>query len=245
MTDQRSDNIDANEIVKFEAQVDMWWDQRGEFRALHEINPIRLAYIRQHCGLSGKRVLDVGCGGGLLAEAMAAEEAQITGIDMVAGALEVAKKHAEQNGYAIDYRKSTAENWAEHYAGQYDIVTCMELLEHVPRPAELIRACSALVRPQGVVFFGTVNRTWLSRLLVIWVSEYILGIVRKGTHRYSKFVCPHELSYWGRQAGLEQLSLSGLRYMPFVGYAALSRNTAMNYLMQFRKPDVPVSVQPS
>jgi 2-polyprenyl-6-hydroxyphenyl methylase/3-demethylubiquinone-9 3-methyltransferase len=237
MMNVHKDNIDPVEIAKFEAQVDKWWDQKGEFQALHEINPVRLAYIRGRCCLSGKRVLDVGCGGGLLAEAMATEGARVTGIDMVEGALAVAKDHSLLSGHVIDYRRSTAEDWARRHASTYDIVTCMELVEHVPRPAELIRACSTLVRPRGALFFATVNRTWLSRLLVIGLSEYVLGIVRKGTHEYGKFVRPYELARWARQAGLVQADLSGLRYLPFVGYAALCRSTTMNYLMHFEKPE--------
>lgn len=233
---RRKDNIDPVEIAKFEAQVDKWWDRKGEFKALHEINPVRLAYIRDRCNLSGKRVLDVGCGGGLLAEAMAAQGARVTGIDMVKGALAMAQEHSRQQGYVIDYQWSTAEDWARSHQAQYEIVTCMELVEHVPRPAELIRACSALVRPRGALFVGTVNRTWLSRLLIIGLSEYVLGIVRKGTHEYDKFVRPHQLTRWARQAGLEQADLSGLRYLPFVGYVSLCRSTSMNYLMHFHNP---------
>ncbi|MGD9008378.1 MAG: bifunctional 2-polyprenyl-6-hydroxyphenol methylase/3-demethylubiquinol 3-O-methyltransferase UbiG [Desulfobacteraceae bacterium] len=235
MMNRRNDNIDPVEIAKFEAQANKWWDRKGEFKALHEINPVRLAYIRDRCDLSGKQVLDVGCGGGLLAEAMAGQGARVTGIDMVKEALAVAKAHGLQNGHAIDYQWSTAENWARDHQAQYDIVTCMELIEHVPRPAELIRACSVLARPGGALFIGTVNRTWLSRLLIIGLSEYVLGIVRKGTHEYGKFVHPHQLARWARQAGLEQADLSGLRYLPFVGYASLCRSTSMNYLMHFHR----------
>jgi 2-polyprenyl-6-hydroxyphenyl methylase/3-demethylubiquinone-9 3-methyltransferase len=233
MMNRRKDNIDPVEIAKFEAQASKWWDRKGEFKALHEINPVRLAYIRDRCNLSGKRVLDVGCGGGLLAEAMAAQGARVTGIDMVKGALAVAQQHSRRNGHVIDYQYSTAEKWARSHQEQYDIVTCMELVEHVPRPAELIRACSGLVRSGGALFIGTVNRTWWSRLLIIWLSEYVLGVVRKGTHEYDKFVRPHQLARWARQAGLEQAGLSGLRYLPFVGYASLCRSASMNYLMHF------------
>lgn len=232
------DNIDPVEIARFEAQADMWWDRSGEFKPLHEINPVRLAYIRDRCGLAGKRILDVGCGGGLLTEAMAAKGATVTGIDMAQGALAEARQHGRRSGHTIDYRQSTAEHWAGRHAGQYDIVTCMELVEHVPRPMDLVRACSTLVRPRGTVFFSTVNRTWLARLLVIGISEYVLGIVRPGTHQYAKFVRPDELARWARKAGLEQVDLSGLRYLPVVGYAGLCRSTAMNYMMQFQKPAV-------
>lgn len=232
------DNIDPAEIARFDAQMDMWWDRSGEFKPLHQINPVRLAYIRDRCALAGKQVLDVGCGGGLLAEAMAAEGAQVTGIDMAQGALAVACEHGLRSGHKIDYRRSTAENWAGQHAGQYDIVACMELVEHVPRPMALVQACSALVRPRGMVFFSTVNRTWLARLLVIGISEHVLGIVRKGTHQFERFVRPDELARWARQAGLEPMDLSGLRYLPVVGYAGLCRSTAMNYLMHFTKPAV-------
>ena len=234
---RREDNVDPVEIAKFEAQVDKWWDPKGEFKALHDINPVRLAYIRDRCGLFGKRVLDVGCGGGLLAESMAAQGAQVTGIDMVKAVLDVAQEHSLKNGHAIDYQWGTAEDWCRNHGPRYDIVTCMELVEHVPRPADLIRACSALVRPGGALFISTVNRTWLSRLLIIGLSEYVLGIVRKGTHEYHKFVRPHELARWARQAGLEQDDLSGLRYLPWVGYASLCRSTTMNYMMHFHKPE--------
>jgi 2-polyprenyl-6-hydroxyphenyl methylase/3-demethylubiquinone-9 3-methyltransferase len=234
--DRPEENIDPVEIAKFEAQADQWWDPKGGFKALHEINPVRLAYIRNRCGLQGKQVLDVGCGGGLLAEAMAAHGARVTGIDRVKGALAVAKQHSLQNNHAIDYQYSTAENWVRSHQAQYDIVTCMELVEHVPRPADLVRACSALVRPGGALVVGTVNRTWLSRLLIIWLSEYVLGIVHKGTHQYDQFRRPRELDRWARRAGLESVDLSGLCYLPFVGYASLSRSSRMNYLMHFHKP---------
>jgi 2-polyprenyl-6-hydroxyphenyl methylase/3-demethylubiquinone-9 3-methyltransferase len=234
--ERSKENLDPVEIAKFEAQANQWWESKGEFKALHEINPVRLDYIRDRCGLSGKQVLDVGCGGGLLAEAMAAQGARVTGIDRVKGALDAAKKHSLQSGHAIDYRYSTAESWVGGHRAQYDIVTCMELIEHVPRPAELVHACSDLVRPGGALVIGTVNRTWLSRLLIIGLSEYVLGVVRKGTHRYDKFRRPHELSHWARRAGLEPVDLCGLRYLPFVGYASLCRATHMNYLMHFHKP---------
>ena len=225
------ENIDSREIARFAAQADLWWDARGEFKALHQINPVRLAYVRDRAGLWHKRVLDVGCGGGLLAEAMAAKGARVTGIDMVGPALAVAQKHASEGGLSVDYRRSTAEAWAGEHREAYDVVTCMELVEHVPDPAGLITALARMVRPGGDVFFATVNRTWMARLLVIWLSEYVLTIVPKGTHTYSRFVRPGELARWANHAGLELRHLSGLRYLPFIGYAALCRNTAMNYLM--------------
>lgn len=230
------ENLDPEELSRFAAQADVWWAPRGEFKALHEINPVRLIYVRDRAGLSGRRILDVGCGGGLLAEAMAAEGAQVTGIDMVAPSLTVARRHAAEKGRAIFYHQSTAENWAADHRSAYDVVTCMELVEHVPDPALLTRTLATLVRPGGHIFFSTVNRTWLSRLLVIWVSEYVLGIVRKGTHTYHKFVRPAELIHWGRRAGLNFCDLAGVRYLPFVGYAALCKSTAMNYMIHFSRP---------
>jgi 2-polyprenyl-6-hydroxyphenyl methylase/3-demethylubiquinone-9 3-methyltransferase len=230
-----TDNLDAAEIARFSAMADIWWDRNGEFRALHEINPIRLAYVRDRTELAAKQVLDVGCGGGLLSEALASCGARVTGIDMADASLAVARAHMKVGGLVIDYRQITAEALADHRPGRYDVVVCMELLEHVPRPASIIEACARLVRPGGDLFFATVNRTWLSWLLVITVAERVMGIVRRGTHDYRKLVKPEELIQWGVDAGLRLEHLSGLRYLPFGGYAALCRSTAMNYLIHFRK----------
>ncbi len=230
-------NLDPNEVAKFGAMAELWWQPRGEFKALHDINPVRLGYVRQRAGLKGKRVIDVGCGGGLLAEAMAREGAIVTGIDMVGEALKVARRHAEVSGLKIDYREGTAEEWARDRGGEYDRVTCMELVEHVPDPASLVHACARLARPGGDIFFATVNRTPLAYLLVIVAAEYLMGIVRKGTHRYKKFVRPEELKRWGEEAGLKTAHLSGLRYLPVVGYARLCANVQMNYMMHFKKPE--------
>jgi 2-polyprenyl-6-hydroxyphenyl methylase / 3-demethylubiquinone-9 3-methyltransferase len=228
-------NLDHDEVARFAAQADKWWDLKGEYKALHEINPVRLAFVKAHAGLDGRKVLDVGCGGGLLAERMAAAGARVTGIDMAAPSLAVAKAHAESRGLSIDYRLSTAEQWAEQHPGGYDVVTCMELVEHVPAPAVLTDACARLVRPGGDVFFATVNRTLLSRLLVIWLSEFILGIVPKHTHTYEKFVRPDELVRWAGDAGMALGHLSGVRYLPYIGYAALCKSRAMNYLVHFTR----------
>jgi 2-polyprenyl-6-hydroxyphenyl methylase/3-demethylubiquinone-9 3-methyltransferase len=230
------DNIDAGEIARFSAMADIWWDRNGEFKALHDINPVRLGYIRDRVDLDGRQVLDVGCGGGLLSEGLAAAGGRVTGIDMVEDSLAVARAHTRAGGLRIDYRQTTAENLADENPGRYDVVACMELLEHVPRPASILDACGRLVKPGGDVFFATVNRTWLSWLLVIMASEYVLGIVRKGTHAYGKLVRPEELKQWGRAAGLRFENLSGLRYIPVGGYTALCRNTMMNYLMHFKRP---------
>lgn len=227
-------NVDAVEVANFSAMAPAWWLADGEFKALHDINPVRLAYVDQRAGLPEKHVLDVGCGGGLLAEAMAAKGARVVGIDMVPAAIAVAKTHADQSNLSIDYQQSTAEDWAQKHREGYDIVTCMELIEHVPDPAQLVRACAQLVRPGGDLFFATVNRTLLARLLVIWASEYLFGIVRKGTHTYHRFVRPQELLNWGQEAGLTPSNVTGLRYIPFWGYTKLCNNTLMNYLVHFK-----------
>ena len=232
----RLSNIDINEVAKFNAMADLWWDSKGEFKALHEINPVRLAYVCRRAGLAGKVVLDVGCGGGLMAEGMAAEGARVTGIDAAAAVLAVARLHANQSGLAIEYRQGSTETWAASHREAYDIVTCMELVEHVPDPVSLVRACAALVRPGGDLFLATVNRTWLAYLLVIVASEYVFKIVRRGTHQYDKFVRPQELAAFGRQAGLVLANLSGLRYVPWIGHVRLCKDTRMNYLMHFQKP---------
>ena len=230
-----TENIDAAEIARFSAMADIWWDRKGEFKALHDINPVRLAYVRDRAELNGKAVLDVGCGGGLLSEALAASGGRVTAIDMADASLEVARAHMQTSGLGIDYRRITAEALAETDPGRYDVVTCMELLEHVPSPASVIAACARLVRPGGDIFFATVNRTVLSWLLVIVAAEYVMGIVRKGTHEYRKLVRPRELKQWGEGAGLQLMDLSGLRYIPFGGHASLCRSTAMNYVMHFRR----------
>lgn len=232
----QTDNIDAGEIARFSAMAEAWWDRDGEFKALHDINPVRLAYVRDRCAvLDGKKVLDVGCGGGLLAEALAAGGGRVTGIDMAEASLAVARMHMKDSRLVIDYRQTMAETLADESPGKYDVVVCMELLEHVPRPSSIIDACARLARPGGDLFFATVNRTWLSWLLVIVAAERVLGIVRKGTHDYRKLVKPEELIQWGTAAGLALENLSGLRYIPLGGYAALCRSTRMNYLMHFRK----------
>lgn len=228
-------NIDPAELSRFSRMADQWWDPKGDFAALHDINPVRLAYVQERVGLAGQRVLDVGCGGGILSEAMARAGAKVTAIDMSPAGLTAARNHMQAAGLAINYCQTTAEDLAQKTLGDFDVVTCMELLEHVPDPAAIVNACGRLARPGGHVFFATVNRTWLSHLLVIGFSEYLFQIVGKGTHTYHKFVQPDELLAWGQAAGLRLSHRAGLRYIPFIRYAALCRGTAMNYLMHFRK----------
>lgn len=228
-------NIDRDEVARFAAQADKWWDRNGEYKALHDINPVRLSYVNDRAGLGGRKVLDIGCGGGLLSEAMAAAGARVTGIDMAAPSLEIAKAHAAGQGLDIDYRSSTAEQWADRNPGAYDVVTCMELVEHVPDPGVLVAACAKLVHPGGDLFFATVNRTVLSRLLVIWLSEFVLGIVPRHTHTFEKFVRPEELVRWAGDAGMTLSHLSGVRYLPYIGYAGLCKRTAMNYMVHFKR----------
>lgn len=207
-------NVDAAEVAKFEALASRWWDPQSEFKPLHDINPLRLDYIDARSGLAGKRVLDVGCGGGILSESMAHRGAKVTGIDLGEAPLGVARLHAEASGVEIDYRNISVEALAAEQAGEFDIVTCMEMLEHVPDPASVIRACSQLVRPGGYVFFSTLNRTPKSYAFAILGAEYVLRLLPRGTHDYAKFIRPSEMAAWSRESGLEVREQTGLTYNP-------------------------------
>lgn len=229
-------NIDSSEIRKFAAQTPYWWDPDGEFKGLHDINPLRLDYIDARAPLNGKTVLDVGCGGGLLSEGMAARGARVTGIDAGPAALAVARRHAAESGLSISYRKITAEELAATESGFYDVVTCMELLEHVPDPASVVAACRRLVVPGGDVFFATLNRTVRAFLLAILAAEYLLGIVKRGTHRYHRLVRPEEIEAWAARAGLVRKDLTGLQYNPVLKKIRLGGGTKVNYLMHFVRP---------
>ncbi len=224
-------NMDPNEIAKFEALASRWWDPNSEFKPLHDINPLRLDYIDRHAGLAGKRVLDVGCGGGILAEAMASRGAEVTGIDLGEAPLSVAELHLLESGQSVEYRRIAAEELAEEMPEHFDIVTCMEMLEHVPDPSSIIRACSRLVKPEGHVFFSTLNRNPKSFLLAIVGAEYILGMLPKGTHEYAKFIRPSELDHWARQAGLEMVDITGMTYNPLSRRYRLGRDIDVNYLV--------------
>jgi 2-polyprenyl-6-hydroxyphenyl methylase/3-demethylubiquinone-9 3-methyltransferase len=228
-------NIDSAEIARFEAMAPIWWDKQGDFKALHDINVLRLNYINDRLPLAGKAVLDAGCGGGILSEAMAALGAEVTGIDMGEAALGAARVHLRKTGLDVDYQQATAEQFAETHPDRFDVVTCLELLEHVPDPASVVAACKTLARPGGDVFFATLNRNLKSFLFAIIGAEYILGLVRKGTHRYRKFIKPAELKDWAAHAGLSFMDLTGLHYNPILKRYTLGGNTHVNYLAHFKR----------
>ncbi len=228
-------NIDAAAVAAFDGQAGRWWSPRGDMRGLHDINPARVDYIRHRTRLDGARVVDVGCGAGLLSEALAAKGSRVTGIDMAPAMLEAARWHMGRTGLAIDYRLSTAEALAGRAPGAFDSAVCMELLEHVPDPGSLVDACARLVRWGGDVFFATLNRTPASRVLAVWVAERVLGIVPKDTHDWRRFIRPGELCALARQAGLQPVNISGLRYVPYIRWCRLTRDTSINYLGHFRK----------
>jgi 2-polyprenyl-6-hydroxyphenyl methylase/3-demethylubiquinone-9 3-methyltransferase len=231
------DNVDAAEIAKFDSLAARWWDPGGDFRPLHEINPLRLDYIRQRTQLSDRRVLDIGCGGGILTESMASAGAQVTGIDMADGPLEVARLHQAETGGSIEYLQVTAETHAAERPGEYDVVTCLEMLEHVPHPAAVVSACAALVRPGGDVFFSTINRNPKAFMFAIVGAEYLLRLLPAGTHEYRKFIRPSELAAWGRHANLELKACIGMHYNPLLRQYSLGPNVDVNYLMHFQRPE--------
>lgn len=228
-------NADPVELEKFGQLAHRWWDPNSEFKPLHEINPLRLGYIDEIAGgLSGKTVVDVGCGGGILSESMAARGASVTGIDLGDKALKVAKLHLLESGYQVDYRKITVEALAAEQPHHYDIVTCMEMLEHVPDPASVIQACSRLVKSGGWVFFSTLNRNPKSYLFAIIGAEYILKLLPRGTHEYAKFLKPSELAHMARTAGLMEFGVIGMTYNPITKVYHLEADTSVNYIMTFR-----------
>jgi 2-polyprenyl-6-hydroxyphenyl methylase/3-demethylubiquinone-9 3-methyltransferase len=224
-------NADPQELARFSALAHRWWDPNSEFRALHEINPLRLAWIDRIAQLEGKTALDVGCGGGILAEAMATRGARVKGIDLSDKALKVAQLHLMETRVAVEYEAISAEDLAAREAGAYDIVTCMELLEHVPDPASTVRACALLARPGGQVFFSTINRNPKSYLLAVIGAEYVLKLLPRGTHDYAKFVKPSELARHCRDAGLSVREILGMTYNPFTRTYALGSDADVNYLV--------------
>jgi 2-polyprenyl-6-hydroxyphenyl methylase/3-demethylubiquinone-9 3-methyltransferase len=232
MVDNTPSNVDEQEVEKFSKLAARWWDKDSEFKPLHAINPLRLGYVESHIGgFTDKKIIDVGCGGGILSESMAAKGADVTGIDLSEAALQVAKLHLFESDLKVDYQFSSAEDWAEKNTTQYDVVTCLEMLEHVPDPLSVIKACQALVKPDGWVFFSTINRNPKSYLFAIIGAEYLLKLLPKGTHEYAKFIRPSELSDWAIEAGLSVQDLTGMTYNPFSEIYRLEQNVDVNYLM--------------
>jgi 2-polyprenyl-6-hydroxyphenyl methylase/3-demethylubiquinone-9 3-methyltransferase len=229
---------DPAELAKFTDLAEHWWDPCGPFKTLHDINPLRLSYIEQRAHLSNARLLDVGCGGGLLAEGLSARGAQVTGLDLGERNLDVARHHARAGGMTIEYLHSDVETLADERQGRYDVVTCLEVLEHVPAPAAIVAACVKALRPGGMVFFSTINRSPKSFLLAILGAEYVLGMVPKGTHEYLKFVRPAELAGWCRAAGLDTLELTGLHLNPLTQTYRLGGNVDVNYFLWAQRPDL-------
>ena len=228
-------NVDQSEIAKFSALAHRWWDPNSEFKPLHAINPLRLNWIKSFVDLNGKRVLDVGCGGGILAESIAQSGANTCGIDLSEKALKVAELHALEVGANLQYRAISAEALADEEPEQYDVVTCMEMLEHVPDPLSVVRACAKLCKPGGTLFFSTLNRSPKSYLFAIIGAEYILRLLPKGTHEYTKFIKPSELVAFTRQAGLEMISIKGMSYNPFTQIYSLGEDVDVNYMIAVHK----------
>ncbi|MDH3316604.1 MAG: bifunctional 2-polyprenyl-6-hydroxyphenol methylase/3-demethylubiquinol 3-O-methyltransferase UbiG [Gammaproteobacteria bacterium] len=228
-------NVDPEEISKFEALAARWWDPESEFKPLHDINPLRLDFIDRRAHLSGKRVLDVGCGGGILSESMAARGAKVTAIDASEVPISVAKLHQQETGSDVDYRLATVEDIADSGEGPFDAVTCLELVEHVPDPGSVISACASLLEPGGHVFLSTLNRNPKSYLFAIIGAEYVLRLLPKGTHDYAKFIRPSELDAWARRAGLKLNELIGMSYNPFTRRYRLGEDVSVNYLTWYRR----------
>jgi 2-polyprenyl-6-hydroxyphenyl methylase/3-demethylubiquinone-9 3-methyltransferase len=230
-------NVDPAEIAKFEELASRWWDLNSEFKALHDINPLRVNYIDQRAPVAGKKVLDVGCGGGILCEGMAQRGAKVTGIDMGEAPLSVASLHLHESGLDIDYQKSTAEDFAELYPEQYDIVTCLEMLEHVPDPSSVISACAKLVKPGGQLFFSTINRNPKAYLFAVIGAEHLLRMLPKGTHDYDKFIKPSELAACLRKAQLEMHNISGMTFNPITKNYRIGKDVDVNYLVHASRPE--------
>ncbi len=231
-----TDNVYAHEIQKFGSMAELWWDKQGEFWTLHAINPLRLKYIQQFTDINGKRVVDVGCGGGILTEALAQSGANALGIDLSGDLVDVAELHAlETKTETVNYQKIAVEKLAEEQPESFDFVTCMEMLEHVPDPGSIISACAKLVKPDGMVFFSTLNRKPKSFLLAIVAAEYVLHMVPKGTHEFKTFIKPHELCHTARTAGLELQGMIGIEYNPIAKRFSLGKNIDVNYIAVFKK----------
>ena len=228
-------NVDRTELAKFDALAARFWDSHGDFRPLHLLNPVRLQFIASRTSLSGRRVLDVGCGGGLLSESLARAGAEVTGIDLAPGMIEVARLHAAENGLAIDYRIAAAEELAQNSPGHFEVVTCMEMLEHVPDPAAMTATLARLLAPGGALYVSTLNRNLKSFLLAIVGAEYLLRLIPPGTHEYERLIRPSELARWARHAGLTLVEVAGIEFNPLSGHVALSSDVSVNYLAHLRR----------
>jgi len=228
-------NADSAELARFEASASAFWDSHGEFRPLHLLNPLRTQFIAERTALAGRRVLDVGCGGGLLAEALARAGARVTAIDLAPGMIEVARLHAAESALAVDYRLAAAEEVAAAEPAAFDVVTCMEMLEHVPQPAAMTATLARALRPGGALFVSTINRNLRSFLLAIVGAEYLLNLIPRGTHEYERLILPSELARWARAAGLTLETLAGIALNPFTGHVVLTRDVAVNYLAHFQR----------
>ncbi|MDB4498038.1 bifunctional 2-polyprenyl-6-hydroxyphenol methylase/3-demethylubiquinol 3-O-methyltransferase UbiG [Gammaproteobacteria bacterium] len=236
-TQNLNQNLDPTEVNKFNELASRWWDENSEFKPLHQINPLRVNYINERTSLAGKLVLDVGCGGGLLTEGMAAFEAQVTGIDLAPDSLEVARLHLLESGYSIDYQLIEAAQLKLSHSGHFDVVTCLEVLEHVPDPAELIRDCAAMLKPGGHLMLSTLNRNIKSFMGAIVGAEYLLGLVPKGTHDFERFIKPSEMNRWAQSAGVQLQDITGITYKPLSKTFALAPDIDINYLAHFRLPE--------
>ncbi len=230
-----TNNVHAHEIEKFGSQAERWWDTEGEFKTLHQVNPLRLQFIQQHADIVGKKIVDVGCGGGILTEGLAKLGADVLGIDLSEELIDIAELHGLESGVQARYQKISAEELAQQHPQEFDHVTCMEMLEHVPDPGAIIKACSQLVKPDGMVFFSTLNRVPKAYLLAIVAAEHLLKMVPKGTHDYKTFIKPSELSQSARDAGLELVDMIGIEYSPFSKRFSLGKDISVNYIAAFRR----------
>ena len=232
-----SNNVDYDEVEKFAVLAARWWDKDSEFKPLHDINPLRLNYIKEQCGgsLKGKRILDIGCGGGILSESLALEGATVVGIDLAEAGLEVAKLHLLESGFDIDYQFISAEDLSDSESESFDVITCLEMLEHVPNPSMIIEACSKLVKTNGRVFFSTINRNPKSYFFAIVGAEYVLNLLPKGTHHYEKFIRPSEIDGWARTYNLSVSSMIGMSYNPITKKYKLSDDVSVNFIAHYQK----------